>query len=674
MRRATLLLLAASSLCEAKPHSFSIHEDVLAHPEFEVVFGKTVISENDANLLVQHSAQHTEKSQPTSAASGHGKDDDEPPLYTYEMINMGDYRAICSIPVIEPSPAENKTATELAKAEEAREESRAVASGWELIADLEETCLYYVSGWWSYSFCRNTEIVQYHALASSPKGQPPKRDLHSPEYVLGRVPRIPSQSRSTDQATMDSEMDLIPAEIQEKGKQRFLVQKLEGGTICDLTERERTIEVQYHCVPGLQADKISWIKEVTICAYVMVVDTPRLCNDAAFLPPEPTQANTITCNLVSDEPSLLLDSNSDIPETLEDNDKEETGEPVGGAEAVAAAAATALKELLRDTGGKFKGKRAVVGDITVGSRSILSVGDEAGRAPFKLTPPRSFMTTGLAQEPKLQVIVAQGASVQDGGAVESLSREELKKLEIDPETVKDMAAQVQKLAGDNGWRLEVSESGLAGVRELKGYIDEDGDGDEAVEKKAKMQAKQKRTTSKEKAKKEKKTQVKGDGHNRPAPPTQEVEEAGGEVPNEDIGEEEGSQEIFYRDELYAGRTTASFLKTYEDLGPNMAAVRLWPTFIPSVGLDSETSDESGHGVLEMVQFSVAGIERGELWTMDRFVDLILGEIPRLRDHVHGYGPLGRGFMEKGHHSHAERWKDDVEVATRDVVGQLRRTR
>ncbi|OAA78024.1 Glucosidase II beta subunit-like protein [Akanthomyces lecanii RCEF 1005] len=520
--------------------------------QFEVIFGNNVISEKDAKLLVQDPAQSADKARPTETAQGHGKDDNETPLYTYEMVNMGDYKALCSIPVIEPAAAENKTATELAKAEEAREASRAVESGWELIADLEDTCLYYVSGWWSYSFCRNTELVQYHALASSPKGQPPKRDLHSPEYVLGRVPTVPSQSRSSESANAaEHELDPIPAEIQEKGKQRYLVQKLEGGTICDLTQRERTVEVQYHCVPGLQTEKISWIKEVTICAYVMVVDTPRLCSDAAFLPPEPTQANAITCNLVSDEPSLLLDSKKETHEMEEKN-----GEKVGGAAAVAAAAATALKELLRDTGDGAKGKRAVVGDINVGSRSILSLGDEAGRVPFKLTPPRSFMSTGLAQEPKFQVIVAQGASLEDGGEVESLSREELRKLEIDPDTVKKMAAEVQKLAGDSGWRLEVSDSGLAGVRELKGYIDDD-DEDEEAEKKAKAKAKQQRE-SKEKAKKtgksnnkatKKKNQADADEEDWSAPrtPNPEAEEGA----EEEFEDEEGSQEEFYnyKDEL-----------------------------------------------------------------------------------------------------------------------------
>jgi len=33
-----------------------------------------------------------------------------------------------------------------------------------------------------------------------------------------------------------------------------------------------------------------------------------------------------------------------------------------------------------------------------------------------------------------------------------------------------------------------------------------------------------------------------------------------------------------------------------------------------------------------------------LWTKDRFIDLIMGEIPRLRDDENGYGPKGKGFI------------------------------
>ena len=33
-----------------------------------------------------------------------------------------------------------------------------------------------------------------------------------------------------------------------------------------------------------------------------------------------------------------------------------------------------------------------------------------------------------------------------------------------------------------------------------------------------------------------------------------------------------------------------------------------------------------------------------MWDMERYISLLLGEIPRLRDDAHGYGPCGKGFI------------------------------
>lgn len=128
-----------------------------------------------------------------SQTTGHAHDDgheasgDGPTAHTYELMNMSQHTYLCSIPVIQSPPAENETATELAKAAEDRELSRAAVHGWGLLSDLEETCLYFGSGWWTYSFCHNREIVQYHAKPSGPSDQPPKRDPRTAAFTLGRA-------------------------------------------------------------------------------------------------------------------------------------------------------------------------------------------------------------------------------------------------------------------------------------------------------------------------------------------------------------------------------------------------------------------------------------------------------------------------------------------------------
>lgn len=67
------------------------------------------------------------------------------------------------------------------------------------------------------------------------------------------------------------------------GEQRYLVQKMGGGTWCELIKKNRRIEVQFQCDPS-GGDRVAWIKETSTCSYLMVIHTPKLCNDLAFVP------------------------------------------------------------------------------------------------------------------------------------------------------------------------------------------------------------------------------------------------------------------------------------------------------------------------------------------------------------------------------------------------------
>ena len=58
---------------------------------------------------------------------------------------------------------------------------------------------------------------------------------------------------------------------------------MEGGTWCELTKKNRRIEIQFQCDPS-GGDRVAWIKETSTCSYLMVIHTPKLCNDLAFVP------------------------------------------------------------------------------------------------------------------------------------------------------------------------------------------------------------------------------------------------------------------------------------------------------------------------------------------------------------------------------------------------------
>ncbi|OTA08272.1 hypothetical protein A9Z42_0092280 [Trichoderma parareesei] len=481
MRRLQLSLLAALPLCRAKSRAFSIHEDLQAFPQFEVVFSDRFISEQDAQSLLEYNFQHptysADFSQPTitdaSDSQDHDQHDDRhsrdsSPL-TYELMNMPPHRYLCAIPVIEPPSPENQTATELAKAEEARELGRAAASGWNLLSELEDTCLYFMSGWWSYRFCNNREIVQFHALPSTPMGKPPQPDPHAAEYILGQA-SLPEDSE-TDSASDGSK---VPAELQVKGDQRYLVQRLGGGTICDLTLRPRTIEVQYHCVPGMQSDRIGWIKEVTICSYVMVVNTPRLCNDVAFLPPEESKADAITCQLI----------------TNGDDDDEQRTPPLLEHQASGYAHAEGEAEQAEHLLASHDDSPLTVGGVVVGGRRSLSAGDKDGQSPLILAPPRNYINGQQAAEQLIQVLI-RAASKQDGGQIERLSNEKLEQLNLSPEMLEKWEEEMKEKAGDKGWQLEIVGDVDDVKRHLRGWTDEDdeteGHGDEQVQQQQQQQ-------------------------------------------------------------------------------------------------------------------------------------------------------------------------------------------
>jgi uncharacterized SAM-binding protein YcdF (DUF218 family) len=87
--------------------------------------------------------------------------------------------------------------------------------------------------------------------------------------------------------------------------------------------------------------------------------------------------------------------------------------------------------------------------------------------------------------------------------------------------------------------------------------------------------------------------------------------------------------LLVQDPLMQRRTDASFRKVWHDRP--WAAFLNWPTFVPRVEWDE--------GALRF-----AGEDLRAHWPMERFLSILLGEVPRLRDDASGYGPAGRGFI------------------------------
>lgn len=87
--------------------------------------------------------------------------------------------------------------------------------------------------------------------------------------------------------------------------------------------------------------------------------------------------------------------------------------------------------------------------------------------------------------------------------------------------------------------------------------------------------------------------------------------------------------ILTQDPLMQLRTDASFRHVWRDR-PDVRFTS-WPVLVPQLVREGES-----------VRF--AGTAQAGLWTLPRFISLLLGEIPRLRNAPGGYGPRGAGFI------------------------------
>ncbi|MCJ1464569.1 Protein OS-9 [Pseudocyphellaria aurata] len=455
-----IVWLATAGFVSASPSVFSVHDDFLAFPQYEVVFSDTFISDHDARSQLAFAASapahpttgggasedatssppqgpSAELSRPqgdgSQSASHHGDSRfpvENHPTDSYESMILDGKKYLCAIPLVE-IPNKNDSSFVQAKAkaaeEEAAELARATDRGWELLQDMEGKCMYFISGWWSYSFCYNTDVKQFHQL---PPGKstpmfPPVEDESTPSYVLGKFdqPKNSKDQQIDGKRSSRSGDSHGITELQAKGETRYLVQRLGGGTTCDLTGRERRIEIQFHCHPQ-SADRIGWIKEVSTCSYLMVIYTPRLCHDVAFLPPLESKANPITCReVVADDDVPAWQSRKSFPSNRN----------------------------LVDSGPSSSSNLVVAG-IEVGAMH------QVGKPGARLDPPTIVVQPNGAID--LSAMGGKGtllAKQDKGGQEERLADVDLKQLGIDPKDVASASERLKDKANGNSWKLELYE-------------------------------------------------------------------------------------------------------------------------------------------------------------------------------------------------------------------------
>ncbi|KAJ3102363.1 hypothetical protein HDU96_009662 [Phlyctochytrium bullatum] len=199
-------------------------------------------------------------------------------------------------------------------------------------------CLYYIHNWWTYEFCHNRHVRQFHqrtkeeelanpdqkqdyilgrfpaaALAASLDERPADaagkkgttgKELEEPKGATGGAPAGAHQSQTgggAEGAKQNTAASILSADLLEHevdGKIVTYLKEVWGdGTVCEVgTAGPRSIEIQYHCNPYVE--QISSIRETGSCRYVIHIQTMRLCTDPAFHPKQVDKGTSIVCEPV----------------------------------------------------------------------------------------------------------------------------------------------------------------------------------------------------------------------------------------------------------------------------------------------------------------------------------------------------------------------------------------
>lgn len=160
-------------------------------------------------------------------------------------------RYLCSIPAVESPPDTNSTSATQSPEDAEKELSRAVNHGEELLKGMEGNCIFFNTGWWTYSFCYNQSVKQFHSLPPQRNVPmyPPIEDSSIQSYILGQFAGASEdgkrktgvdEAKSAKRQTTETGL----AKLEQRGELKYLVHNLAGGTTCDLTGKERRVEVQ----------------------------------------------------------------------------------------------------------------------------------------------------------------------------------------------------------------------------------------------------------------------------------------------------------------------------------------------------------------------------------------------------------------------------------------------
>jgi hypothetical protein len=236
--------------------AFSVYTDLYANPVYEVSIAQGY---DRANYLLPDEAQKLLASKDATQR--------------YQPMALFEENYLCVIPEVNKTREENELPTV---------DEGALQRAYEILHKNSQGCLHFIESYWTYSVCYGKEIQQFHVnVQVRIDGRfIPAPEEGTPIYVLGRF--------DSDTLTTIGHTDST----------NYVSQQVIHGSECDLTQKDRTVEIQYFCSAKLDQDKIMSVKETKTCSYQIIIHTPHLCEDPVFVPRNEPQANEIVCKRI----------------------------------------------------------------------------------------------------------------------------------------------------------------------------------------------------------------------------------------------------------------------------------------------------------------------------------------------------------------------------------------
>lgn len=173
-------------------------------------------------------------------------------------------------------------------------------------------CSYRLEPYWTYEVCHGLHVRQFHEEKSF---GPEKIKLQ--EYYLGRAytdtdtsSKQKEESEKNQETESNKEVKVKTRLIDGRETPYYNV-SMANGTPCDISNNKpRQVDIMYICHPTANNEVIS-VKEVTSCEYEVMVLTPELCRNPAYVgKDDPLRA--ISCLPLFNSPSR--------PKSLDEHD------------------------------------------------------------------------------------------------------------------------------------------------------------------------------------------------------------------------------------------------------------------------------------------------------------------------------------------------------------------